>query len=470
MPKLRVSSSHFDDPFGAVSPRYFLTPELNQRLNLIRHLIQNSEQLLLVLAKNGYGKTSLLKQLKKVASKQDEHWWIYNFVSEPTLSPDSLFATVLAAFNIKQNGKPMPVLQESLRSHIAATRYNGQLPVLFVDDAHKLPLVTLKSIIELAMQGEPLTRMRVILFCEPQITSILAAPEFKIVQNNMVHTLDIPNFSPTQVRDYLQFRLRGTKYADIHPFTSDVIKKISAKSEGVPFNVNRYAQQILHQFEEPHHEPTLNRSPFYPKLPWGIPMVLVLICIALLIYWKYLTPIGNNNLQPIDMSFPTGSSPSTLYDHVPLTPTRQTTDTGAIPQNLTDLSTDAANFTGSGLRPENNAISPTPSVDLTSTTQIGQTEVRGEKWLRNQNPNAYTLQILGVHERITLRKFLLQYELDDIAMFKTTHSGKSWYVLVYGVYPTRQQALAALETLPPSLRQDTKPWARSIASVQKHIK
>ena len=66
MLELEAYTSHFDDPFGAKLYRYFLTPELSQRLNLIRHLLQNSEQLLLVLAENGCGKTAILNQLKKI--------------------------------------------------------------------------------------------------------------------------------------------------------------------------------------------------------------------------------------------------------------------------------------------------------------------------------------------------------------------------------------------------------------------
>jgi DamX protein len=54
-------------------------------------------------------------------------------------------------------------------------------------------------------------------------------------------------------------------------------------------------------------------------------------------------------------------------------------------------------------------------------------------------------------------------------MFKTSYRHKEWYVLLHGLYSTRQQALAALEKLPLSLRQDTQPWARTLASVQKAL-
>ena len=287
MPDLEVFSSHSEAPFGSKPRQYFLTPELSQRLNLIRHLIQNSEQLLLVLAEAGCGKTSLLNQLKKVASQQCEHWWLYTLVSSPALSPETLISEVLVAFNVRQDGKPTQVLQETLRSHIAATRYNGQLPVLFVDDAHLLPLATLRLIVELAMQGEPLTRMRVALFCEPQITSVLATPEFDIVHNTLIHSLDIPHFSQTQVRDYLQFRLQNSRYSNVRPFSSDFIKKIYAESEGIPGEINLAAQQVLRQFVETRTIPKVPAFLYHSKWLWSIPVIIVLMGIALLGYWKY---------------------------------------------------------------------------------------------------------------------------------------------------------------------------------------
>lgn len=447
---------HPNEPFTQQkSCRYYLTPELSQRINLVRHLTQNSEQLLLVLAETGCGKTAFLNQLKKIAEKKDEHWWIYILNSSPALSPETLISGILAAFNVRQDGKPTQVLQESLRSHIAATRYNGQLPVLFVDDAHKLPLATLKFVIELAMQGEPLTRMRVILFCEPQMTSILAAPEFEIVQKNMIHTLDIPPFSTTQVRDYLQFCLQGSKYHTAHPFNSEVIKKIYTESEGVPGEVNLYAQQILHQFVEQHPKQILPDSLSHSKLIWGIPIVLVLFSLCLWVYWESQKPLEellNSHPQETQLLEP---SPS-LYEHLPVT-SKEATLPSAQPA-LSDLS---------------GATNPIDSEPNTETAQqtpgaVPLNEIKTEDWLRRQNPNAYTLQILGVHDRLALKQFLTQHNFNEMAMYKTIYHDKDWYVLVYGIYPNRAQASAALAALPESLQQN-KPWIRTLASIQKHL-
>ncbi len=442
-------SNHSENPFNSKSQRYYLTPELNQRINLICHLIQNSEQLLLILAEAGYGKTALLNQLKKTAENQHEHWWIYNHTSTPAISPETFVSKVLTAFNVRHDGKPVKELQDSLRNHIAATRYNGQLPVLLIDDAHKLPLATLKLIIELAMQGESLTKMRIVLFCEPQISSILATPEFKIVHNTLVHNLDIPAFSKTQVRDYLQFYIKNSSYRNTHPFTSEIIKKIYKESEGVPEEINQHAGRILHQFSEHRFTQT---SISYSKLRWGLPIVITLIITAGMIYWKYPV-LFEKQVPPIIeqiVTYDIKATTENLSEHI------EAIEPVIIP-TITNIDI-------------NNEISKLPVKQILPVIKASKIEVKNEVWLKKQKPKYYTLQVLGAYDKITLSKFLEQHKLKEVAMYKTSFQGRNWYVLLYGNYSSYSKATTALAKLPASLRNSTKPWIRTFGSVQKRLK
>jgi septal ring-binding cell division protein DamX len=56
----------------------------------------------------------------------------------------------------------------------------------------------------------------------------------------------------------------------------------------------------------------------------------------------------------------------------------------------------------------------------------------------------------------------------EIAYYKSTFKGKPWYQLLYGIYPTKQDARLAAEKLPENIRQ-AGPWIRSISAVQKAI-
>lgn len=101
-----------------------------------------------------------------------------------------------------------------------------------------------------------------------------------------------------------------------------------------------------------------------------------------------------------------------------------------------------------------------------------KTEILREKWLLNQNPKHYTIQILAVRREKSLLKFLEETGLNDrgrVAYFRAKLKGKDWYRLLYGVYPSKKGAGSALNNLPPNIRQ-MSPWIRRMAPIQRDIK
>ena len=427
--------------------RFFATLELTQRFNLIRHLIQNSEQLILVLSESGYGKTSLLNQLRIAGN---EHWWVCTLSSTPAISPDALTSHILSAFKVRHEGKSAQVLKESLRSHIASARYHGQLPVFLVDDAHLLPIATLKMLIELAMQTEQVTRMRVVLFCEPQITSILATPEFEIVHKTLVHTLDIPPFSQTQVGDYILFRLQNTGYTSIHPFNHALIKKIYTQSEGIPSKINKLAYQALERFLEQQPIYPVHQAKSYRKLALTLLLFLTLAAAGAFSYWQY--PELFKNLLLISTDPP--QSVAVLPPQPPAEIPRA--ENVVAPTSPVD-------------KPQEPP--PEPKVEIPPVPPETENKaVKDETWLLQQPPESYTIQLLGAYETKRLDKFRAAYLLSQLAVFQTRYQNRDWYVLITGMYPNREQAQKALDNLPQELKQETQPWIRKVATIQDQIK
>ena len=87
----------------------------------------------------------------------------------------------------------------------------------------------------------------------------------------------------------------------------------------------------------------------------------------------------------------------------------------------------------------------------------------GQHWIKQQNKNYFTLQLLGTHQKNTLSKYIKKFALkNNAATFKTKRNGKDWHTLIYGFYPTKSAAQAAAKQLPKGV---TKPWIRSFASI-----
>lgn len=103
---------------------------------------------------------------------------------------------------------------------------------------------------------------------------------------------------------------------------------------------------------------------------------------------------------------------------------------------------------------------------LVRTTSLPKhATLRTITWLRQQNPNHYTVQLLGTYSKEGMQAFIGKHRLDSrAAWFETTNGGSPWFVIVHGIYPTRKAASAGIAELPPALQRN-KPWPLNIGGI-----
>ncbi len=93
----------------------------------------------------------------------------------------------------------------------------------------------------------------------------------------------------------------------------------------------------------------------------------------------------------------------------------------------------------------------------------------GEGRFINQNGKYYTLQVLGLSNEKLMLNFIQQNHLQgDTHYIQTSLNGKPWFILIYGIYKTEQEAVSAVHSLPSAL-QKYRPWPRTIASVKNDV-
>ena len=83
--------------------------------------------------------------------------------------------------------------------------------------------------------------------------------------------------------------------------------------------------------------------------------------------------------------------------------------------------------------------------------------------------SSYVLQWMAAKEPSQLEALKQRYPvLRDATIVQYERSGKLWYILLDGPYPSRMAAMAELRTPPRSrMAQELYPWTRSLASIQK---
>jgi DamX protein len=127
------------------------------------------------------------------------------------------------------------------------------------------------------------------------------------------------------------------------------------------------------------------------------------------------------------------------------------------------------------------AIKPTQKTDSRPKTEpqpaikpppkTAAREIRREKWLLSQDAAYYTIQIIGVSTEKSLLDYIRKNQLlkqNEIAYYESTFNGKPWYQVLYGIYPTKQEAQLAADKLPENIRL-AGPWIRRLAGVQNAI-
>jgi len=93
--------------------------------------------------------------------------------------------------------------------------------------------------------------------------------------------------------------------------------------------------------------------------------------------------------------------------------------------------------------------------------------IKGPGWLRQQPAESYVLQLVSAQYMSNIKNLLSgQSGIHDqlSGYVKYTPSGKSRYLLLYGIYPDGKTAKAAIGQLPIEL-QSTNPWPRTIGNV-----
>ena len=89
--------------------------------------------------------------------------------------------------------------------------------------------------------------------------------------------------------------------------------------------------------------------------------------------------------------------------------------------------------------------------------------------LQSASSSNYTLQLSSSSNYDNLNAWAKKSNLKNYVVYQTTRNGQPWYVLVSGVYASKDEAKRAVATLPADV-QAKNPWAKPIHQVQADLK
>jgi len=471
---------------------YLQTPALSQRLDLIRHLVDFSRLVIFVVGEEGSGKTALADQLARQAR---DSWRLARVNADPLCNAEALLAALASAFNLRlEPAADFERRVSDLEQYLETTRQALLVPVVLVDDAHLLASDALLLLLRLASPDGAAGHLRVVLFCDPRITRMLANPQMQAFKQSVMHLVEVPPFTEDDTAAYLLQRHTGAGGSE-DDLSDDLIHRLHVAADGLPGRLNAlWARRAAGELPSMSADMEAATAPV--QLRYAVAGAAVAVILALVL-WAVRggdeppsAPVAETVDAPAAAIAPAPPPPPVAPAPPPVTPPTLAAapQAGPAPVPLAGpepLKPAVAPATTETPPAAPAAEKPTPLPEKTTSAKKIDTKkatqktaaptttvksggaIRGEDWLNAQAKQSYVLQLFGSHERRTAERFIDQHRLrDQAAIYNTVRDGRTLHIVVIGTYASKGAAQSAAARLSPALRA-LKPWPRTVAEVQK---
>lgn len=528
------------EPFAdRIDNRFFYAgTTLMQRLDLLTHLTQFGDSVVLVSGPTGSGKTTLLSRF----IGQSNNLWRLCLID--AADDFSQFRDRLA----DALGTDSFSSDQELFTEWENQTDSAQLLVILIDNAEQLDDSALDRLCALLGKASA-DRIRIILFGIPEAQQRLKQTFERKVVSCSTQRLEMPRLNEEETSSYLMYRLAVAGYSGESPFTATEVRAMCKAADGRPAGLNQLANQALLERQartESKRLRPLNGKRRGNALAWGLASLGVL-SVAVYLGWQRFYPPPADAHRPLSQQRPLQEVPLTLPEPATLpTPAQRfravkrpaqakppaietVAESAGIKVSRESQQTppaelplpDSAEPSGSpviskdeivAVIPEpaetavpdnetqekapppespleqppasNSTILETVAAEKPATPaetaaqpaavkqdQAKQTLPHREPWLLEQPEAFFSLQLVGSRNEKSIADYIRRHKLDEhrAAYYRGHYRGAAWYVLMYGIYPTKKAALDGRDTLPAKIRK-AKPWLRSLKSVHTSIR
>ncbi len=230
------------DPFGATLglQGIYISQTLQQRLDLIEHLLEFGRQIIVLNGASGSGKSTLLGYL---SAGQGRNWYCIRIPVGPTLNVRGLEQLIIRELDIEHSDDIEP--RTVIRLRLGALEQAGKVAVLLFDDAEHLTPEVINAIVTLANTEDKLAEFRVLLAADLDHSALLENLQREAPQHGLVHVVEIPRLTAAQVQALIAHRLHGT---DVHVddyFSTADYARLTTDAQGLTGHVVTLARQQL---------------------------------------------------------------------------------------------------------------------------------------------------------------------------------------------------------------------------------
>lgn len=233
-----------EQPFASTSKAAYVYRgrSFSQQLDSLTEAVLGDRGNLLLLARSGMGKTSLLREL--LARLQPAHGAVF-FFDQQCNSPD-LLNTLLSALKVESAGMDLAAMHKKLNEIWFGEMLAGKRFVLLVDDIDLLDRQALETLQLLSKFETSHSKfLQIVSTAEPDFLNKLDEQDLAQLSKHIGEVRHLEAFSPTETVAYVRHRLNAAGYRGNTLFDSQALAVVAVRSEGIPANINKICSRAL---------------------------------------------------------------------------------------------------------------------------------------------------------------------------------------------------------------------------------
>jgi type II secretory pathway predicted ATPase ExeA len=465
--------------FGLKEPPFRITPHTDfffagadrgATLEALIYAVLHDEGIVKVSGEVGSGKTMLCRVLmERLPSHVDT---IY--LATPSLARDEILEAIGDELGLALSAKRTAVALRELQEHLIGRYGQGRRVVILIDEAHAMPEETLEEVRLLSnLESNRHKLLQIVLFGQPELDATLAKPGLRQLRDRVTHAFRMRPLSKPEAARYLTFRMRAAGYRGPEVFAPGAVGLIAGAADGLTRRINILADKALlsaftengHAVTPSHVRAAVQDSEFAAVRPRRRARTLAVAATALV--------VGVALGFAVEWLWMTKPQPAVAA-------------VGAEPVSAPVSAPAAAPTVAPEPAPPQSAPSAPPHLGPEQAGRLERYSPAGHRLLAQRisatralldraPDEGYSIELFTTDnsDPARMERFLLRardfVQLGELFIIPMENAGGFRLRVMYGEFPTRDQAAVAEKRLPPRYQEAFRTELRSFGELRSQI-